>query len=400
MATRNYCLGKEALCGTTRIACGKACEQVQCRKGVGEHVHVGSPCANAANWTVHEKLNKVGTIFQHYKESLICCKMYETWQAALLPLMGGILCPCMSWLVYRVSRRRLKRKETLKSSAHVFYRSLSGILLAQFLCHTFLPSILPTNVTPFTSLDIKYMFYFILLGYFVFEVCESISRIWNTNVQYISPLDDANAYGQDEIGLNKETMEEQSVVVGQNVSSNDFSNTVWLLQDAAKDKRKRQWLLATLLVTFCIISVMDGMLLVYRNPQDTLQTIGILVSFFINGISMSFAIFGGMIHAKFHVTEEERPRVLWWSFVTAVWSVALICSSIPVLAGISLQTTQDIVNNKILLAFYGFAAGMVLKLQQYYHQQKVNDIDRRQTVIGLLVFFVALAQGVATSLWL
>ena len=332
---------------------------------------------------------------------------YAIWQAAILPLMGGIVCPLMSWLVYRVSRRRLKRKETLKSSAHVFYRSLSGVLLAQFLCHTFVPSApAPSgsgggNGTPFTALDIKYMFYFILLGYFIFEIFESIARIWNTNVHYIAPLDDHSPLGQDEIGLNKETMEEQTVVVASNVSSNDFSNTVWLLQDAAKDKTKRQWLLATLLITFCIISVMDGMLLIYRNPQDTLQTIGILVSYFVNGICMSFAIFGGMIHAKFHVVEEQRPRVAWWSFVTAVWSIALICSSIPLLSGaVTLQLAQEIVNNRVLLAFYGFAAGMVLKLQQYYHLQKVNNIDRRQTIVGLLVFFIALAQGVATSLWL
>ena len=326
--------------------------------------------------------------------------MYETWQTALLPLMGGIVCPFMSWLVYRISRRRLKRRETLKSSAHVFYRSLSGVLLAQFLCHTFVPTFSGDNPTPFTALDVKYMFYFILLGYFVFEICESISRIWNTNRQYVAPLDDTAGYGQDEIGLNKETMEEQSVVVGENVSSNDFSNTVWLLQDVAKDKRKRQWLLATLVCTFCIVSVMDGMLLVYRDPQNVLQLAGILTAFFINGISMSFAIFGGMIHAKFHVTEEQRPRVMWWTFITLVWSIALICSTVPALSGISLPLAQSIVNNKILLAFYGFAAGMILKLQQYYHQQKVNDIDRRQTMVGLFVFFIALCQGVATSLWL
>jgi len=322
---------------------------------------------------------------------------YQTWQAAILPVMGGVVCPLMSWFVYRISRRRLRRKETLKSKAHVFYRSLSGVLLAQFLCHTFVPAAVDVG-TPFTALDVKYMFYFILGGYFFFEICESISRIWNTNSSYIAPLDDQT---NDEIGLNNESMEEQSVVVGENVSSNDFSNSVWMLQDAAKDKTKRQWLLAALLLTFCVISVMDGMLLIYRNPQDMLQTIGILVSFFINGMSMSFAVFGGMIHAKFHVVEEERPRVAWWVFVTAVWSIALICSTIPLLCGcVTVSMAQGIVNNRVLLAFYGFAAGIVLKLQQYYHQQKVNDIDRKQTFVGLLVFFIALVQGVATSLWL
>lgn len=323
---------------------------------------------------------------------------YATWQVAILPLVGGLVSPLLSWFIYRLSRQRLKRKETLKSSAHVFYRILSGVLLSQFLCHTVLPSTsLDSFDTPLTSLDVKYTFYFILLGYFFIDTCEAISRIWNTNTRYVAPLDEQV---RDDIGLNKETMEEQSIVVAQDVGSSDFSNTVWALQDYSKDKRKRQWLLGLLLSVFCIITVMDGMLLVYRNPQGDLQMIGTIVSFFINGMSMSVAVYGAMLHAKFHVTEELKPRIWWWCSVTLLWSAALICCTVPVLMQLSLAMAQAIINNRIMLAFYGVAAGCVLKLQQYYHNRKVENIDRRETLVGIIVFFAALAQGVATSLWL
>ena len=88
---------------------------------------------------------------------------YATWEMAVLPLVGGLVSPLLSWFIYRLSRQRLKRKETLKSSAHVFYRILSGVLLSQFLCHTVLPSTsLDVFDNPLTSLDIKYTFYFII----------------------------------------------------------------------------------------------------------------------------------------------------------------------------------------------------------------------------------------------
>ncbi|MBX9636521.1 MAG: hypothetical protein K2Q45_03110 [Nitrosomonas sp.] len=322
---------------------------------------------------------------------------YVPWQQALLPLLGGVVCPLLSWLAYRLSRQRLKRKETLQDGAHVFYRILSGVLLSQFLCHTVLPSSSSSGFAAGEVWPLKYMAYFIVVGYFVVDTCEAISRIWNTNENHIAPLDSCVS---DDIPLNRETMEEQSTVLAKNIGSPEYAQGYWRNLDQITYKRKTQWMLGLLLVVFCIITVMDGMLLVFKNPQGDLQMIGLLISFFINGISMSFGVYGGMIHAKFHVTEERGPRIAWWIFVTVVWSIALICCTIPVLIQLPIATAQDIINNRVLLAFYGIAGGCVLKLQQYYHEHKINNIDRKQTIVGIVVFFVALAQGVATSLWL
>lgn len=307
--------------------------------------------------------------------------VFDTWQVALLPLLGGLICPLLSWLVYRVSLRRLKQKETTKSRAHVFYRILSGVLLAQFLCHTAISA----------SIDLKYMFYFILAGYFLMDCAEAIGRIWNTNSNYIAPLDEQVP---EDIGLNRETMQEQSIAVATNVSSNDFSNMIWTLQDYSKGNRKSQWLLGLLLVVFCIIVMVDGLLLIVYP-----QSIAAFVSFFVNGVSMSVAVYGAMIHAKFHVEEERMPRIAWWCLVTGIWCVTLVCSTIFVLTHMNVETALGIVNNKILLSFYGAAGGCVLKLQQYYHNRKVEEIDRAQTWLGMGVFFVAIAQGVATSIF-
>jgi len=308
----------------------------------------------------------------------------------MLPLLGGIVAPILGFLVYKFSRRRLRVKDSSRSRAYIFYRILSGALLGQFLCHT--------NVIG-GLWGLEFMYLFVVAGYMLFGTAEDVGRVWNTNVNYIGPSDGATSLTED-IALDKERMEEKPIAVIEDVTSHDFSAAVWMIQDKQKDRNKRQWILFGLMVVLACITVLDGMMLVYRNPTTPEQVAIIIVCFFGNGISLSTAFYGAMIHARMHVNSEARTRVLWWTFVAGIWCAMLACASIPVLIGMQVTVAAEIVNSVPFVVVYGVAAGCILAIQQYFYGMKMETTDKRDILWGRLVFVAAIGQSAATGFWL
>lgn len=307
--------------------------------------------------------------------------LYTPAQLAVLPLAGALMSPLLSWFFYWAARRRHQAGDTLKSRAYLFYRMLSGILLGQFIGHTIW--------THSYALVI-----FVALGYFLFDGAEGVARIWNTNTNWVGPADyDA----PDDVGLNRQTMEVESIVVSDDLSGRAFQDDQFTAQADYKDTRKRQWMLVSIIVLFIIISTMDGIQLVALAPP----TAAIITCYYINAAALSVAVYGAMIHAKFHVTEEDRPRLAWWVGVTVGWCVVFtLCSSLMALVGLQLSEARAMIQSEALIAFYGASSGALLKVQQYFHTMKMSTIDRRDTWLGIGVFGVALAQSMVTSIYL
>lgn len=316
---------------------------------------------------------------------------YGATEKALLTLLGGAFVPFFSWIVYVVARHRLRLKDTLKSRAYLFYQVLAGVLLGQFMCHTWVG----LGASP---VDARFMFLFALLGCNAFHSAETIGRIWNTNVNYNGPLDDNQE--DDDNDLDRTHMEEQTVDVATHVNSEGFATHHWARLDKTKRKRKRKWMMALVFIVFAVISLMDGLILVYRNPQDATQMTLTIFAFYLNGVSMTVSVLGAMLHAKWHVREERRPRMAWWCLLTFIWTVILVGSVVPVLVGVSAETAQCIISAKPFLAFYGVASGCVLVLKQYYHNRKMDDIGKRESFLGEVVFWLATAQAAVTGFWL
>lgn len=315
--------------------------------------------------------------------------IYNSGQQAVLPLLGGILAPLMSWGVFVYAKRRLGQKETPKSRAYLFYRVISGVLLGQAICHSF--------VTDSPIISVRYLFSFLVVGYLCMVTAEDIARVWNTNRNYTGPNDDTV---REDVALNREEVTVETFVVVDAISSNGFSDRMWTIEDKEKDERRRLWLLGVLFTVFAVITTMDGLILVYRNPQSEGLIAGIIVCYYINGIVMSIAVYGAMLHAKIHLLEEKRTRLFWWCTLTALWCVILIASSFYVLVGLQVTTVASIVNNPALVSFYGFAAGCILRLQQYFFNMKMDQMELRDLLMGLGVFLLTAGQSIATAMWL
>jgi hypothetical protein len=301
-------------------------------------------------------------------------------EKAILSLVGLVLSPLLSCILYYLARKRLnlKKDETSKSKAHLFYRMVSGILLAQFLGHTYW-------YAPFWFIGM-----FVCIGYFFMDASESIGRLWNKNDNYIGPTDYS---APQDIGLNKKTHVRDNIIVADDLTSSEFAHEVFLVEDDVKDLKKRQWILFVLLLCLFIISCVDGF-----HLAVTPSSILLIVSYYVHGACLSVAVYSTMIHAQYH-TEATR-RWFWWCMITLLWSLIFFCSAIFVLLPIPSVLILDILNHKAFVAIYGFASGILLKLQHYFHGIHVETRDKNELWLGIGVFFAAVTIAMLTSIYL
>jgi hypothetical protein len=311
--------------------------------------------------------------------------LYGPGEQAALSLCALVACPLASALVYYLARRRqMKVTETLKSRAYVFYRFISGLLLGQVVCHT-----------QWDAASLWLVPVCVAGGYFLLDAAEGLGRVWNYNPYFVAPAD-GDVDG--ELGLNRETFESESWIVSSDVTGEFFPHTTVAVERDYKDNRKRQWMLGTLALLMLMIALMDGFMLVAHAYREEVVSI---LALYASALSMSVAVYGAMIHAKFHVTEDWRMRVRWWAVVTGAWCVGLfLCTCLPVLVGMQWASAVVVTTSGPFVIIYGLASGALLKTQQYFHGMRQSNADRWDTVQGIAVFFSALAQSALTSVFL
>jgi hypothetical protein len=237
---------------------------------------------------------------------------------------------------------------------------------------------------------------FIAIGYTLFDLAELVARVWNTNTNYIAPEDDSH----DDISLNKKTLQADTVMVSEDIASDEFGYDQFRVQDTHKNEIKRRWILGSLMGIFTVLSLGDGLLLVYNNPQTMTSFILMIVFYFMTCSALSTSLYSAMIHAKLHVIEEVCPRLQIWIAITALWCAILFCSTIPLLVGVTLETARSIIENQALLCFLGIAIGAMLKIQVYFHNMKVSSIDRQDLLWGGAIFSFSIAQAIVSGFFL
>lgn len=304
----------------------------------------------------------------------------------MLALAGTIVIVPTSLIVFYLARKRLKVVETSKSKAHVFYRMIAGMLMGHVIGHIFV-------------LNAQLMTVFVALGYFLLDMADTLGRAFNANANIVGPSDHSTA---DDVGLNRTTMETESVVVADDISSDAFAEQVFVVDDNWTDVRKRQWMLFTLISLLTVVCFMDGLQLIYSAPDKYGLIAAMIICYYVHVCSMSVTVFGAMIHAKYHTTENFYPhrRIIWWGALTFIWFLIVTLSAIPTMIGMSKETALFIALHPAVVAFYGMASGVLLRLQQYYGTVKLEASDRKELLLGSVILFASLFQSILTSQFL
>jgi hypothetical protein len=130
----------------------------------------------------------------------------------------------------------------------------------------------------------------------------------------------------------------------------------------------------------------------------TPSSIPLIVSYYIHGICLSVAVYSAMIHAQYH-TEATR-RWFWWCMLTIIWSIIYFCSALFVLLPIPPYFILEVLSHQSFIAVYGFASGVLLKLQHYFHGMHVETRDKSELWWGIAVFFSSITIAMLTSIYL
>ena len=316
--------------------------------------------------------------------------LYGQAVKGVLPLPGVVLCPLLSLLIYRYVRKRLEGGQNLKSRAYLFYRMMCGIFLGQFVCHTFFKG------TVYATLKAEIMAAFVLVGFTLVEAAEALARVCGPNKYRAGPRDEDV---EGDLMMNGDTMEENEYVEVTELASAETGHKLQAVTDNRYDKRKRRWILLMLFAVFVFVAVIDGLFLVYRNPQDDGTVAGIVVSFYVNKMAQTVALCGTMVHAKIHVIKGKRARIFWWTSITLAWCLTVFLSTVPVLNDTTWGSVRDAVENPALATFFSIAAGAVLWAACYFRQQKLRKIDVKDTIVGIAVFALAGGQSAVTAIF-
>lgn len=317
--------------------------------------------------------------------------IYSQAAQGILPLPGLVLCPVFCALIYRYVRKRFVGGERLKSRAYLFYRMMCAIFLGQFVCHTFFKG------TVYSTFRAEILAMFVLLGWFTAETLEALARVCGPNKYTNGPRDQDI---EDDIVLNKDTMEDEDYIVMNGMGTAESGHKLNAVHDSSYDARKRRWILFSVMVTFMFVNVVDGLFLVYRNPQSPGSVAAIVIFFYVNKMAQTVAVCGAMVHAKIHTIAGMRKRVALWGGLSFVWCASVFLSTVPILASSQLADVAAIVTNPALAALFSYAAGVVLWDSQYFRAQKLRKIDTKDTLVALGVLFVFLSQSAVSALFL
>lgn len=299
----------------------------------------------------------------------------------VVPLIPSVVCPLLSFVVYVLSQKRLNTDGQHRSKAFIFYRMMSGTLFGEVIARLYF----------FSSI---WLSSFVAIGFIGYDTCEMIARIWNTNRYYVAPDDNTH----EDVSLDISHLVTHNIIVSDDLTSDDSPKQMFQAQDLHKSEIKRYWILGSMYVIFTILSIADGLLLVANPPTDVQSLILKIFFYLCTSTALSTCIYSGMIHAKFHT--EEKKRRLKWIVATAVWCIILFCTIIPLLVGVTNVTALLILNNFALLAFFGFAVGCLLKINVYFHNMKIDRMDKTDLIWGSFVFILSTAQAIASGFFL
>lgn len=313
--------------------------------------------------------------------------VYELYEIILIPIAAFAIVWLVSLGMYLFARRCGKplKGETMQSKLYKVQSVSSAILLGQIAGHTVI----------FTdTFALTYGYLFVLLGIVALRHAESLGRAWNSNRNVI-PVEPGSTGDFD---VNPETMETESYVSMTNLSSPETATALWEAEDRRKTHAKRKWMFLTVLTSLSVIAVMNGFLMVYRVPSHL--KLFIMGSFLSNIGAQTVAMAGTMIYAGFHIRENRKTRLLWWTGVTLIWSLVASCTTFPIWAGWTPEFTGSVLNTPYVACTYLFFTGVLWRTTYYYEKNLYSCQTRVELFWDALIYTASLAASATVGFWL
>lgn len=299
--------------------------------------------------------------------------MYSDVQKGLIvPL---IVVPCLTafYLLYRFGKKPIVGNGTFEDRMEPLYSYAAAALLGQFLFQA-----LPNATGPSGPQIGAFVSLFVMVGFFVMLCIQKYQRVSHDNPYYISPENNSSCIVS---SLDHEHVQLVEYFHATDLESDDVARQRFQLSDEHAELQKRRRIHVLTVFIMIILCVLEGFFLMYRPASWK------LFSFFILHKLMETGILGvSMLHALIHATTEREPR--WYLYTSLVWTAVCGVSTLPMLVDASYDVIFGIVNHLATSIFYALAGGILFWIALYYIWIDRKQVDKRDTVVRLVIFGV------------
>ena len=301
-------------------------------------------------------------------------------EKAFLPI---VFVPCflLCLILYYFGRQSMPNPNSTYSRKIQFFNvGVSGIALGQFIFHT-------------TRINNNHIVLVILLvSFFIMTCIEKLSRVWHTNIHYTSP-----PAGLREIknSIDMDIMEETPYVKVTDLKSDNFSDSVLLIQDETSEIWRRNSLAIICYIILLFTMSLEGFYLIYKAPHVIEISNGGLVAFFyIHKLLETYLVFTSMIYALWQTSKSGR---FWYFILAFLWCSGCALSTLPILLNLNVNDTIEILEFPATWVIQGILSGMLFWITLQFLRLDLKETDVSDTIVQLFIFGLALALSCTTS---
>jgi len=298
---------------------------------------------------------------------------YSTLQKSLLVPLFAVPSLCLFYGMYRFGKRPLLGTQTFTDRMEPLYSFAAAALLGQFLFQA-----LPNATGPSGPQTGAFVSIFVMIGFFVMLCIQKYQRVSHTNPYYVSPENNATNIVS---SIDHESMELVEYYHAVSLDSDEIAAERLQLSDENAELRKRRRINALTIAIMSILCMLEGFFLVYRKTAWTA-----FAFFIVNKLIETLIIAISMLHAFIHATTEREPR--WYLYISLWWVLICVLSTVPMLVDMSYDAAYIMVNHLASSIFYALAGGFLFWIALYYIWIDRKKVDRRDTVVRLIIFGV------------
>lgn len=300
--------------------------------------------------------------------------MYSDVQKGLLPL---VCLPCLVvlYVLYRFAKRPLRGTRTFGDRMEPLYSFTAAALLGQFFFQAFPNATGPSG----TQLGVV-VSAFIVIGFFVMLCIQKCQRVSHDNPYYVSP--ELNAI-EIRSAIDPETMEIVEYYHNMDPDSEAVATDQLQLADEMAELKKRRRLCVLTVLVMAVLCVFEGFFLIYREPTAPGGGWTVLAFFMVDKVMESAVVSITMLHGYVHC-QGQRQYLL----VATGWTMVVILSTTPVLAGMTFTQCFVVVNHAATSIFYALAGGVLFWIALYYIWIDRKRVDKTDTIVRLVIFGV------------
>jgi hypothetical protein len=301
--------------------------------------------------------------------------MFTELQVIIVPIFIGLVCPLVSYIIYRYGRTSLA-SPSFEDKMELLYSYTAAGMLGKFLFFS-----LPNATGPQHTVQDAFVSGFVMVGFFIMLCVQKYNRVWYDNPYYVGPSTASSMEIRNII--NKDTLEIQEYYSADNLDDKDTANNRLILIDEVAELKKRRLLFYISFVILVATLIFEGFFFVFREPFTIGGSWAIVIFFAIDKIKETGTIFVIALHALVH-TEK-----LWYAILTSVWTVALICSCIPMIVQLTWEQSFAVVTHVATQIFYSLSGGILFSIALYFVWIDRIKTDKCETIMRLIVFGVS-----------